>query len=218
MIPLHEKYRPRRLQDVIGQDKAVTVLSRFDNDYGGRGFYFTGKSGTGKSTLALIIAESVAGCREGITETTGRELTLTTLRDWYGRVSGAPGLFGGFALVVNESHGLSAPVIEVFLNILESLPRWCVVIFTTTRAGNDLFDDKIDAGPFRSRCLCLALMPQRGQGSYVTDMAQWLHDIATKEGLNGKPVSAYERLLDARHCDGNAREALMFIESGGMMD
>lgn len=57
-MQLTEKYRPQSFDAVIGQDKAVRVLSRFaDNGgFGGHAFYITGKSGTGKTTLARLIA------------------------------------------------------------------------------------------------------------------------------------------------------------------
>ena len=144
-------------------------------------------------------------------------MTVTALRDWYGTAIAAPGLFGGFTLIVNESHGLCSPVVELLLNYLEALPTWACIIFTTTRGGDNHFENMLDAAAFRSRCLCLALMPQRGHGSYLSEMATWLRNIATSEGLNGKPLSAYKRLIGAHDCDGNAREALNFIETGGML-
>ena len=217
MPTLSDKYRPSRLEDVIGQGKAVDILSRLP-EYGGRAYYITGKSGTGKTTIAKILALEVTGCDEGITEITGRELTVNALREWYSTVTAGVGLFGGYALIVNESHGLCSPVVELLLNYLEALPTWATILFTTTRGGDNHFGNMLDAAAFRSRCVCLALMPIPGQGSYVPEMAAFLHEIATKEGLNGKPVSAYERLLDSRHCDGNAREALNFIEQGKMLE
>ena len=220
-MTLSDKYRPSRLEDVIGQGKAVDILSRLP-EYGGRAYYITGKSGTGKTTIAKILAFEVADCNEGITETTGRELTVNVLREWYTNTIKGTMLFGGYALIVNESHGLCSPVVELLLNYLEALPTWATILFTTTRGGDNHFNNMLDAAAFRSRCVCLALAPVRGmkqkQGNYIPEMAAFLHEIATKEGLNGKPVSAYERLLDSRHCDGNAREALNFIEQGKMLE
>jgi len=207
---LDEKYRPRVFEDVAGQDKAVKVLSTVD--CGGRGIYITGKSGTGKSTLALIVAERVAGCLEGITETTGRELTVNRLREWHQTVSSGRGLYGGYALIVNESHGLCVPVVEVFLDVLERLPDYACVIFTTTKGGRDLFDEKLDAAPFASRCLNIPL----AQRDIVQPMAERCKMIAEREGLDGKPIGEYVKLLVQERC--NMRAALNFIESGGMLE
>ena len=207
---LDEKHRPHVFSDVAGQDKAVKVLSTVD--CGGRGIYITGKSGTGKSTLALITAERVAGCLEGITETTGRELTVNRLRDWHQTVSSGRGLYGGYALIVNESHGLCVPVVEVFLDVLERLPDYACIIFTTTKDGRDLFDEKLDAAPFASRCLNISL----AQRDIVQPMAERCKKIAEAEGLDGKPIGEYVKLLTAERC--NMRAALNFIEAGGMLE
>jgi len=208
---LDEKHRPRVFSDVAGQDKAVKVLSTVD--CGGRGIYITGKSGTGKSTLALIVAERVAGCLEGITETTGRELTVNRLREWHYAAMSGVGLYGGYALIVNESHGLCVPVVEVFLDVLERLPDYACVIFTTTRAGADIFDEsKLDGAAWASRCLCVSL----AQRDIVQPMAERCKMIAEREGLDGKPIGEYVKLLTAERC--NMRAALNFIEAGGMLE
>ncbi len=58
---LYEKYRPSTLGDVLGQDRAVTRIGRMlDTGIGGRAFWLSGASGTGKTTLGRIIAGSIA--------------------------------------------------------------------------------------------------------------------------------------------------------------
>ncbi|MFH1572556.1 MAG: RuvB-like domain-containing protein, partial [Acidobacteriota bacterium] len=56
------KYRPKRLGQVIGQDKAVRLIQSVANrgQLGGRAFALTGPSGSGKTSLAYIIARMVA--------------------------------------------------------------------------------------------------------------------------------------------------------------
>ena len=56
-MTLAEKYRPKTLQEVVGQDKACKVISGLPS-VGGRAFYITGKSGTGKTTLAGLSSSS----------------------------------------------------------------------------------------------------------------------------------------------------------------
>ena len=209
MPSLAEKYRPRQFDELVGQDKAVKVLSRLD--FGGKAFYLTGKSGTGKTTIAKLIAQAVAGVPQGITEVVGRELTVSYLQEWRNNFFYTP-LFGGYALIVNESHGIRRPVIELFLDVLECLPAHAVVVFTTTHEGNSLFDEQIDSSPFRSRCFCINLASR----NITEQLAVHLHNIANTEGLNGKPVEAYIQLL--RDCRNNVREALNRIEMGEMLD
>jgi replication-associated recombination protein RarA len=155
---IDEKYRPQTFDDVIGQDKIVSLLKVIaeKDDFGGRAFWITGNSGTGKSSIATLIAACLASNFTTF-ETTGRELTVSDLKRYsdYWRSKAITG--DGWALIVNESHGLSRPVIEVLLNLLEKLPYHVVIIFTTTNDGHDLFEEQLDSGPFASRCISLRL-------------------------------------------------------------
>jgi len=56
-MQLYEKYRPKKLGGVLGQSKAVKKIERLlERGWGGRAYWISGASGTGKTTLARIIA------------------------------------------------------------------------------------------------------------------------------------------------------------------
>ena len=116
----------------------------------------------------------------------------------------------GHALIVNEAHGLSRPVIELLLGILEDLPDSVLVIFTTTNDGNDLFEEKMDSNPFASRCVSLQLAAR----NLCEAFAERARAIAQAEGLDGRPAEDYVKLM--RKCRNNLRAALQEIESGAM--
>ncbi len=152
---LDDKYRPNSFDQVIGQDKTISLLKVMadKNDFGGRAFWITGNSGTGKSSIATLIAACLASNFTTF-ETTGRELTVSDLKKFSDYCSRGPALSGdNWVYIINESHGLSRPVIEVLLNVLEKLPDCACFIFTTTNDGNDLFEEQLDSGPFASRCI-----------------------------------------------------------------
>jgi replication-associated recombination protein RarA len=205
---LAEKYRPKTFGAVIGQEKAVSRLqAACKTGATGKAFWIAGPSGTGKTTLARIIAGQVATDWD-IHETVARQLTPVTLREITGRWIYA----GGHALIVNEAHGLSKPLVELFLDILEGLPGNVVVIFTTTNDGADLFEEHLDAGPFRSRCIAVKLTNQGLAPIFAAHAKQ----IAESEGLDGQPLSAYVNLVKQER--NNLRSVLSEIEAGAMAD
>lgn len=207
---LYERYRPQVWSEVVGQEKALSLIDRLRQrgSLTGRAFWITGNSGTGKTTIARLIADEVAGPL-GVTELASGDLTPQRVYD-LARGLKVVGLEKpGRVVIVNQSTPLRDDVVSVLLTILEQIPAHGVWIFTAM--SDDLLKNSPAADRFLSRCSKLALA-RRGLSEAFAERAQV---IAEKEGLGGKPAKAYQRL--AQDNRNNLRAMLSAIDDGAMM-
>lgn len=212
--PLYERVRPREFTQLIGQENIVKRLQMLEakGQLLGRAYWIAGSSGTGKTTIAKIIASKCAG-EFSTTEIPVKSLTIKSLEDWEfaTRMRCIDGT--GHALIVNEAHGLRRDTVFHLLDMLERLKSYAVVIFTTTTEGQaQLFEDNTDTAPLMSRCVQLQL---KTAGPDLTlAFAKHVRAIAQQEQMDGKPITEYMALL-ARH-KNNLRACFNAIESGEM--
>ena len=206
---LYEKYRPAHLADVRGQTKAVAQCERLIKaGLGSRAVWVSGASGTGKTTLAWILARSLAD-DFAIEEVDASEITPSRLKELEQTMCLAGWGRGGRAYIVNEAHHLKPSAVTQLLVLLERLPKHVCIIFTCTRAGFLEFEEgHLDAGPLLSRCLQVSLTNQ----GLADPFAAYAMEIATKESLGGKPLEAFKKA--AQNCKNNMRALLQLVESG----
>ena len=214
-MQLHEQYRPRTWDDVAGQNEAVAAIKRvLARGWGGRAWWITGASGTGKTTLAKLIAAEGASDFSTEEQDAGT-LTPARLRDIERQYCCRPLPVdgkAGWAIVVNECHKLRRDTVTALLDTLERLPEYAVWVFTTTKQGQtSLFEDDRDGdcAPLVSRCIDLEL--ESGPGT-LQALAKRAKAVGMAAGCDGLPESVYVAALE--NCKGNLRLLLGQVESG----
>ena len=139
MISIVDKYRPKRLTDIVGQDQAVSVLSRFCAKPYSQAFILYGGSGLGKTAASFAVAREL-GCDlspnvyslGGLHQIAAGEQKADAVRELSGQLARIPMYGSGWKVaIINEADQSSPQAQVVWLDVLENLPPRTVIIFTT---------------------------------------------------------------------------------------
>lgn len=134
---LYRKYRPGSFADVLGQDHIVSVLEgALEQDRLAHAYLFVGSRGTGKTSIARILA-SRAGCLpEDIYEMDAASNTgVDDMRTLIESVQTLPFSSPRKAYILDEAHMLSKSASNALLKTLEEPPAHAMFILATTESA-----------------------------------------------------------------------------------
>lgn len=131
MEELYKKYRPKDLDQIVGQDVAVRTLEAFiEQDSVPHFILFTGPSGCGKTTLARIVRRKLRCSRHDFIEDAPRK--IEDVRVIKRRIHQAPMKGKCRVWLIDECHKLTSDAQDEFLKILGETPNHVYFLFTTT--------------------------------------------------------------------------------------
>lgn len=212
---LYRKYRPQRFADVVGQDHVLRVLKgACAHRKLAQAYLFAGPRGTGKTTVARLLAkrrnclhatglESCGRCSSCIASVAGSHLDLIEIdaasnrgiddiRQLKERIALQPAAGGAKIYIIDEVHMLSKDAFNALLKTLEEPPAHALFILATT---------ELEKVPETIRSRCQTFVFRRAESALVIKR---LATVARAEGITVQPDAL--RLI-ARASSGCFRDA-----------
>ncbi len=162
MIAIYRKYRPKKLEDVLGQETIVQILKNAART--GRlahAYLFSGPRGSGKTTTARLIAK-IANCQKRQTDEKFKQLGepcnecqackeidngtamdvieidaasnrgIDEIRDLKEGIRLSPSSYAYKVFIIDEVHQLTKEAFNALLKTLEEPPKHAILILATT--------------------------------------------------------------------------------------
>ena len=217
---LYRKFRPQDFEDVKGQDHIVTALkNQVKANRLGHAYLFTGTRGTGKTTVAKILAKAVncehpvdgSPCNEcetckRIAEGSSMNVfeidaasnnSVSNIRDIVEEVAYSPTEGKYKVYIIDEVHMLSASAFAALLKTLEEPPAYVIFILATT---------EVHMIPITILSRCQRYDFRRIS---IDTIAGRLQELMVKE-----EISVEEKALRyvAKAADGSMRDALSLLD------
>ena len=217
---LYRKYRPQNFDEVVGQEAVVrTLKNAITSEQVRQAYLFAGPRGTGKTSMARILAKSLncergptpdpdgtcSVCR-GIAAGTSLDVIemdaasqrgIDDIREIRDRVVLQP-VEGRYKVyILDEAHQLTDAAWNALLKLIEEPPPHLVFIFCTTDLSKVL-------PTVRSRCQTFVFQRPRLQ-----DLITVLTYVAEGEGIDAPPQALS---LVARAARGSFRDATSTLD------
>jgi DNA polymerase-3 subunit gamma/tau len=131
---LYRKYRPQKFADVLGQDQIVKVLeAQVANGKISHAYLFAGTRGTGKTSVARILASALGTTGNDIYEIDAASNTgVDDIRSLNDSIQTLPFNSKYKVYILDEVHMLSKSAGNALLKTLEEPPSYVVFILATT--------------------------------------------------------------------------------------
>ncbi|MDD3361818.1 MAG: DNA polymerase III subunit gamma/tau [Hespellia sp.] len=165
---LYTTYRPQTFSEVVGQEQnLLTIREQIKNNKFDSAYLFAGHRGTGKTTIARILARTICcpdhtedgpcntckSCRSIIENTSldcieldaASHNSINDIKELINSTKYLPTLLSKKIYIIDEVHNLSASAFDALLKTIEEPPVHCIFILCTTELH------KIPA-TIRSRC------------------------------------------------------------------
>ncbi len=220
MTALYRKYRPQDFDEVVGQEAVVrTLRNAIERDQVRQAYLFAGPRGTGKTSMARILAKSLncaAGpttkpdraCQACVSIAAGTSLDviemdaasqrgIDDIREIRERVVLQPAEGRQKVYILDEANQLTDAAWNALLKLIEEPPPHLVFVFCTTDLAKVL-------PTVRSRCQTFVFQRPR-----FAELVTLLRRVCEGEGIEAQNAAL---ALIARSAHGSFRDAVSTLD------
>ena len=203
-----EKYRPKTLDEVVGQDEIIERLKAYAKNKSVPHLIFAGPAGTGKTTSALALAREVFGetwkqnfHELNASDERGIGIIRGKIKDF---ARTAPIGNTRFKIVfLDEADSLTADAQAALRRTIEKYTHICRFILSVNYSSRII-------EPIQSRCTVFRFHPIKAD-----DVKKYMGKIASKEKLEIKPDGLETLIFISR---GDLRKAINILQVGASMN
>lgn len=188
-----EKYRPNKLEDVVGQTNAVKRLKSYVQNKNLPNMLFSGPAGVGKTSCAVAMARELFSeafqsnfLELNASDERGIDVVRNTIKDFARTLA----FDAGFKIIfLDESDALTSDAQQALRRTMEKYTKTCRFVLSCN------FSSKI-IEPIQSRCVVFRFKPLNAK-----EIKEKMEDIAKKESL---------------HLDEKAINAINYVAQGDL--
>ncbi|MDA1208576.1 MAG: DNA polymerase III subunit gamma/tau [bacterium] len=217
-MSLYGKYRPQIFADVVGQDHIVTTLEQAaSQDKLAHAYLFAGSRGTGKTSVARILAkiimardiedtvlkkQIISGVENGsivdlLEIDAASNRSIDHIRDIVEKIQFSPIVAKSKVYIIDEVHMLTKEAFNALLKTLEEPPPYAYFILATTEIN------KIPT-TIQSRCQCFPFRRIRED-----DIIRRLQYISDQEHIS---IDREALRAVASYVEGGMRDAISLLD------